>query len=128
MPKNSIHCAISCKRTGKTYKELHKWLDEDKADLGVSHRSKKHFYTQKLRDEVFEKFGGSEAVSEWLFHIAIDNLDTYFTNEWVFNNNKFNFLKFGFHRNSYICCEESKFTFEELDKEFGEKETSRISH
>ena len=103
MPSLRIHCAISKKRTGKTYEELHRWIDEKK---GINHRNHNHFFTLKLRNYVFENFGGKEAISEWLFHIALDNLDTYMNNEWNHIGNKFNQIKFGFEENGFIHCDE----------------------
>ncbi len=73
MPSNNVHCAISKKRTGKTYKELHQWIDNNIDDRSVNHRSKNHYYSEELREFVYVNFGGNEAVSEWLFHIALDN-------------------------------------------------------
>lgn len=118
MPNRQIHCAISKSRTGKAYSELHKWLDYDERNLGVNHRSKNHFYTTELKNYVYENFGGAEAVSEWLFHIALDNLDTYVTNEWNYNGNSFNLIKFGFKENGFIHCQEDDFDDDEIDEEF----------
>lgn len=105
------------------FKELHEWIDEDNDDRGVNHRSKKHYYTKELKDEVSKKFGGAQAVSEWLFHIALDNLDTYYTNEWNFNNKRKNFIKFGFSRSGYIFCEEGQIEDEDNDAWLEEFET-----
>ena len=76
MPSGKHHQAISKERTGKTFAKLHNWIDDNKDDKSVNHRSKNHYYTKELRQYVYNTFGGNEAVSEWLFHIALDNLDT----------------------------------------------------
>lgn len=107
MPRGETHRAISRKRTGKDFAELHRWMDKDeKGLLGVNHRSKNHYYTDELRDYVFKTFGGAEAVSEWLFHIALDNLDTSVNNDWNYNGCDVNFYKFGFAENGFIYHEE----------------------
>ena len=116
MPKNKIHCAISIKRTGKSYENLHKWIDDNKDDTTVNHRSEKHFYTDELRKHISENFGGPEAVSEWLFHIALDNLDTSVTNDWNWAENDGNFFKLGFEEDGFIHYEEDE--IEQLDEEF----------
>jgi hypothetical protein len=76
MPNFETHCAISKKRTkGDECRELHKWMDEATESLKHNHRLERHFYTQEYK-EFIEKKWGSRAVVEWLFHIAIDNLET----------------------------------------------------
>jgi len=120
MPSNQVHCAISKKRTGKTYKELHQWIDNNADDKSVSHRSKNHFYSNELREEVFKKFGGAEAVSEWLFHIALDNLDTSVTNDWNYLKVNNNLHKFGFEPDGFIHYEEDELDDSEMEDEFAE--------
>jgi hypothetical protein len=121
MPKNQVHCAISKKRTGKDYKELHEWIDEGHNERGVDHRAKRHYYTAELRKEVENRFGGKEAVSEWLFHIALDNLDTYIINEWGYVGNGYNFFKFGFEENGFIHVEEEDIDENDMDEEFSDE-------
>ncbi len=76
MPSNKVHCEISEKRTkGNSYQELHKWMDEASGYIGQDHRLERHFYTEEYRKYIAEKWG-DKAVVEWLFHIAIDNLET----------------------------------------------------
>lgn len=120
MPKNEVHCAISKKRTRKTYQELHRWIDDNKENRGVDHRNKKHVYSEELRDFIFNRYGGSEAVGEWLFHIALDYLDTSTTNEWDYKEEDINFYKFGFEPDGFIHYEEGKLTDYEIEKEFPE--------
>lgn len=118
MPKGKIHQAISNQRTGKTYKELHSWIDENKEDIGVNHRNKNHYYTEELREFISKKFGGPEAVSEWLFHIALDNLDTSVSNDWIHNLTRNNFHSFGFCEDGFIYYLEDELDKEELEEEF----------
>ena len=73
MPSLKQHCRNSKKRTGQTYEELHKWMDEPGKDLGINHRSERHDNT--YIPEVKEKFG-SIGVREFLRHIAEDYTDT----------------------------------------------------
>lgn len=75
MPNVTVHCAISRKRTGDMYKELHEWMDEATEYLGHNHRLERHFFTQEYKDYIERKWG-KKAVVEWLFHIALDNLET----------------------------------------------------
>jgi len=118
MPNWKIHFALSKKRTEETFESLHKWIDENKEDVGVNHRNKNHYYTEELRQHVFNTFGGHEAVSEWLFHIALDNLDTSVTNDWRNNVSDNNFHKFGFKDNGYIFYNEDDLDEEDLEDEF----------
>ena len=107
MPNWKTHFAISTIRTGKKFEELHKWIDENKEeDKGVNHRDNgKHVYTEENRKFVYDNFGGNEAVSEWLFHIAIDSLDTSITNDWKNRISDENFYRFGFGKDGYIFYE-----------------------
>ena len=120
MPNWKTHFAISNKRTGDSFEDLHKWIDDNKEERGVDHRNKNHAYTQELKNFVSKNFGGPEAVSEWLFHIALDNLDTSVTNDWNFADNDVNFYKFGFKDNGFIYLEEDALEEDELAEEFGE--------
>ncbi len=120
MPHNKVHCAISKKRTGKTYKVLHQWIDDNKDDRSVNHRSKNHYYSEELRNFIYSKFGGNEAVSEWLFHIALDNLDTSVINDWNYLKIKNNFHKFGFEPDGFIHYGEEELEESEMEDEFSE--------
>ena len=75
MPNLEIHKAISKHRTGEDYEKLHKWMDEATAYLGYNHRLERHFYTQEYKNYI-EKEWDKKAVVEWLFHIALDNMET----------------------------------------------------
>ncbi len=120
MPNWKTHQAISMIRTEDTYEDLHKWIDDNEEDKGVNHRKKNHYYTDELRDYVSKNFGGSEAVSEWLFHIALDNLDTSVINDWNYGEVDVNFYKIGFNDNGIIFYSEAELDEDELKKEFKE--------
>ena len=76
MPNFKVHCEISKRRTnGNDYAELHKWMDEATEYLGHNHRLERHFFTSEYKDYIAAKWG-EKAVVEWLFHIAIDNMET----------------------------------------------------
>jgi len=75
MPNKEVHKAISKHRTKEEFEELHKWMDEATEYLGVNHRLERHFYTEEYKNFI-EKTWGKKAVVEWLFHIALDNLET----------------------------------------------------
>lgn len=117
MPSLWTHCAISKKRTGKDYKELHKWIDGAK---GIDHRQVNHFYTTKLKNIVSENFDGAEAVGEWLFHVALDNLATSIKNDKKNLKKKDNLFKFGFEDNGFIHFEQQKLESDKLQKEFND--------
>lgn len=75
MPNLEVHKAISKKRTGDDHEELHKWMDEASVYLDYNHRIERHFYTDGYEKFIKEKWG-PKAVVEWLFHIALDNMET----------------------------------------------------
>ena len=77
MPSLWVHCAISRERTGDNYKELHEWIDAPHKEKGINHRTERHSFNLKERNFI-KKTWGDKAVTEWLFHIAIDNLETAF--------------------------------------------------
>jgi hypothetical protein len=119
MPNSKTHFAISKIRTGKTFESLHKWIDENKEDRGVNHRAKNHFYTDELKNFVSNNFGGPRAVSEWLFHIALDNLDTSVINDWNYAEEDRNFFKFGFG-DKFIFYDDKELDPDELESEFSD--------
>lgn len=69
------HMAMSVQRTGKTYRELHVWVDEPRRWLRADHRTERHAYSAAMKSYV-ERRWGKTAVVEWLLHIAMDNIDT----------------------------------------------------
>jgi hypothetical protein len=122
MPSGKHHQAISKIRTGSSYARLHSWIDQGSEERGVNHRNKNHYYTEDLRKYISDNFGGPEAVSEWLFHIALDNLDTSVTNDWMHKVSDSNFHKFGFTYDGFIFYDEEKLSLDDLDDEFPEYE------
>jgi hypothetical protein len=119
MPFGKVHEAISKIRTGKPYSELHKWIDYDEKGLGSDHRKERHYYTQALKDEV-KRFGEHEAIGEWLFHIALDNLDTSVTNDWSYLKRNTNFFRFGFAKDGFVYYDSEKISRDELEEEFSD--------
>jgi hypothetical protein len=122
MPSLEHHCDISIKRTDKDYRDLHKWVDENSTERGVNHRTERHSYTTELKDIVSRRFGGAEAVSEWLFHIALDNLDTSVLNDYKYKHfgNRRNFFKFGFAPHDWIYYDEDDLDEGQMIEEFDE--------
>ena len=115
MPSVKTHCAISEKRTGYAFGKLHEWIDEDAEELGVDHRKRRHYFNRKdqkqIKDYWDAKKGegwGEKAVVEWLFHIALDNLETAYKfslRKDSYGANTYNCIEFAFKRNGYIDCE-----------------------
>lgn len=109
MPRLRVHCRISKDRTGFNFKQLHQWIDEPYKKLGSDHRILRHAYThddERTIERYWEKERGKgwgkKAVVEWLFHIAMDNLETAFkeANQVYKNGRAYNFCKVAFLPNS----------------------------
>jgi len=93
---------------------LHEWIDEDAEHLGVDHRKKRHYFNRKdqreIRDYWDKKRGrgwGEKAIVEWLFHIALDNLETAYKlsrSEDSYGANAFDGIEIVFNQNGYIDC------------------------
>ena len=66
MPSLKQHCKNSKERTGQTYEDLHKWMDEPHLELGKDHRSERHDETSI--SEVKEKHG-IEGIKEIIIQI-----------------------------------------------------------
>lgn len=128
MPSLKAHKNMSKDRTGFDFEELHKWIDEPQKDLGVNHRIERHSYNTgdegKIKSYWDKKKGtgwGDKAVCEWLFHIAVDNMETAFKKGFKAykSNNVFNFFRFGWSLNSkYIFYDFERLDQDELDEEF----------
>jgi hypothetical protein len=125
MCKLSIHCAISKKRTGEDFKELHQWIDGPYKIKGMNHRSERHFYNkmdEKTIKEFWDKKGkkGDVAVVEWLFHIALDNLNTAFRFDKKMRGTKAkNYFEFGLTEASrYVCFDFDCLSDMELERRF----------
>ncbi|GAJ09478.1 unnamed protein product [marine sediment metagenome] len=75
MPSQKVHMELSKERTGQTFEELHAWIDEPQKFIGFNHRIERHSYYEDYKKYI-EKKWGEKGVVEWLFHIAIDNIET----------------------------------------------------
>ena len=122
MPSVKIHCAISKKRTGHSFEELHKWIDTPRAlkKLGSDHRIKRHHFNENDKSTIKEHWTakreglGEKAVIEWLFHIALDNLVTAFrmsNKSFSYGHKTYNLMQFGLSKSGYIHCD-----FERVDE------------
>jgi hypothetical protein len=115
MPSVKKHCAISAKRTGYAFGKLHEWIDEDAEEVGVDHRKKRHYFNledqKTIKDYWDKKRGrgwGEKAIVEWLFHIALDNLETAYklsSKRDSYGANAYNRIEITLNRNGYIDCE-----------------------
>ena len=74
MPNHEEHCADSLKRYGRTFSEVHRWMDEPCSLLGSQHRIYRHdpFVTPKEAKTIF----GENADNACLDHIELDELDS----------------------------------------------------
>lgn len=114
MPGVKVHCALSKERTGFPFAELHRWVDMSARNPGVNHRKKRHYYNlrdhktiQDYWDEKKGKGWGEKAVVEWLFHIAMDNLETAYkvsSKEESYGADAYNCIRVVFNPNGYIHC------------------------
>lgn len=131
MPKNSKHCVISEERTGFNFKDLHSWIDQDEDGLRMNHRCKRHFYNTELEKEIKERWDkkgkeigkrnlGKKAVVEWLFHIAVDNLETAMKRGKKVYGKVHNYFKFGWRDNGFIEFIGDRLDDDELEEEFYE--------
>ncbi len=125
MPNFRTHCAISKKRTGFDFADLHRWIDEPKDKLGHNHRQERHHFNEKdmkmIKDFWNKKKAGygEKAIIEWLFHIAIDNLDTAFrlsSKSFSYGEKAYNFMQFGIQKSGYIHCDFDYIPDKELNK------------
>ena len=73
MPNNEEHSQESLKRYGKSFSELHKWMDEPSAILGANHRKYRHDpnITPREAKELF----GENADNACLDHIRLDEIE-----------------------------------------------------
>jgi len=126
MPRFKTHCAISKKRTGNDFAELHRWIDEPRRRLGCDHRIERHHYNENDKNTI-KGCWGEKAVIEWLFHIALDNLDTAFkmsNQSFSYGHKTYNLMQFGLSKSGYIHCDfqrvdesELHFIFEDESEE-----------
>jgi hypothetical protein len=120
MPSFKTHCAISKKRTGNDFAELHRWIYKPTSRLGADHRVERHHYNENDKNTIKEYWDakgeglGEKAVIEWLFHIAIDNLYTAFkmsNKSFSYGHKTYNLMYFGLSKSGYIHCD-----FETVDE------------
>ena len=114
MPSVRKHCAISRKRTGYGFGKLHEWIDKGAESIGVDHRRERHYFNRQdmkaikeYWDERRGKGWGEKAIVEWLFHIALDNLETAYKlslKECSYGRNTYRRIEVVFNRNGYIDC------------------------
>jgi len=112
MPSLKTHCAISMKRTGIDFEELHGWIDASAEELGYDHRTRRHHFNQSDKNTIkgyWDAKGGlgEKAVIEWLFHIALDNLSTAFKMSkqgFSYGDKAYNLMEFGLNKSGYIHC------------------------
>lgn len=130
MPNFKTHCAISKKRTGKGFAELHRWIDTPHAliKLGSDHRIKRHYFNEKDKNTIkghWDKKGeglGEKAIIEWLFHIALDNLATAFkmsSQSFSYGSKTYNLIRFGMSKSGYIHCDFQRVDERDLPFIFG---------
>lgn len=129
MPSLRAHCAMSRKRTGHGFEELHRWIDEYQEDLGSEHRSHRHFWSKEVKKVIKEKWEkkerglGDVAVEEWLFHIIIDNISTLFKiHQKNHPRTEKNFLIFGLRGNGYIYYKDGFVSEGNMEKYFEKPE------
>lgn len=114
MPSVRKHCAISKKRTGFSFGELHEWIDKGAKYTGVDHRKERHYFNltdKKTIKDYWDKAKGQgwgeKAVIEWLFHIALDNLETAYKmslKEDSYGRNTYNCIEVILNPNGYVDC------------------------
>jgi len=114
MPSFRTHCAISKKRTGNDFAELHRWIDEPTRRLGYDHRIERHHFNEDDKNTIKRYWDakrkglGEKAVIEWLFHIALDNLATAFrmsNKSFSYGHKTYNLMRFGLSKSGYIHCD-----------------------
>ena len=70
MPSIEKHIKLSLKRTGKPFRELHIWMEEEHKTLNTNNR---HDIIQIPKNlEIVRKKFGDDAVNELLYHIKED--------------------------------------------------------
>ena len=115
MPSVRKHCAISKKRTGFSFGELHEWIDEGAKYKGVDHRKERHHFNLQDKKAIKEHWDGTKgkgwgekAIVEWLFHIALDNLETAYKmslRRGSYGQNTYNCIEITLNPNGYIDCD-----------------------
>lgn len=65
-----------------------------------------------------DPYRSKEVFEKWLFHIALDNLDTSVKNDWMHNLTDSNFHGFGFCENGFIHYTEAEVDEDGLQEGF----------
>ena len=124
MPSVKTHCAISQKRTGNDFAELHRWIDGPTGELGIDHRIERHHFNEDDKKAIKGRWG-EKAVIEWLFHIALDNLYTAFkmsNKSFSYGEKAYNLMQFGLSKSGYIHCDFERVDEDDLDFMFGDED------
>lgn len=67
MPSIEKHIEVSTQRTGKSYREVHEWIDDPQ------YKNERHDITRVLEfSRMFEEKFGPEAAREYIQHLADD--------------------------------------------------------
>lgn len=67
MPGIEKHLETSLRRTGKSYREVHEWIDDPQ------HKNERHDIARVLEfGRMFEEKHGTEAAQEYVQHLADD--------------------------------------------------------
>jgi hypothetical protein len=74
MPNHEEHCEDTLKRYGKTFSELHTWMDEPSTILGPNHRKYRHDPNTTPLEA--KKIFGENADHACLDHIRLDELES----------------------------------------------------
>lgn len=114
MPSVKTHCAISQQRTDFAFADLHEWIDRDAKTTGVNHRKERHHFNladakaiKDYWDKAKGKGWGDKAVIEWLFHIALDNIDTAYKmslKSRSYGRKTYNCIQIHLHPSGFIDC------------------------
>ena len=74
MASHADHCKHSLKRYGRTFSDLHRWMDEPSTLLGPSHRNFRHDPNETPVEA--KRLFGELAEHACLDHIRLDELET----------------------------------------------------
>ena len=91
MPNHEEHCAESLKRYGKTFSELHTWMDEPSLLLAAKHRKYRH--NPNVTPMEAQAIFGFNADNACLDHIRLDEVESRKSKAtlWFQNINFYNF-------------------------------------
>ncbi|MGA3289384.1 MAG: hypothetical protein ABSD42_04000 [Candidatus Bathyarchaeia archaeon] len=85
MPNHEEHCADSLKRYGKTFSEMHRWMDEPSLILGAAHRKYRH--DPNVTPAEAKSIFGENADNACLDHIRLDVLEAHRSTTTVWSPN-----------------------------------------